>query len=63
MREKLASFFRSDPGAGKRSDGTTVFWIIASTSATLLLMGWLLPWVVNAYSAGGHFGGGLTAFA
>jgi branched-chain amino acid transport system permease protein len=55
VREKLASFFRSDPGSGKRADGATVFWIIASTSATLLLMGWLLPWFVNDYSAGAGY--------
>jgi Branched-chain amino acid transport system / permease component len=55
VREKLASLFRSDPGPGKRADGTTVFWIITLTTSALLLMGWLLPWFVNDYSAGAGY--------
>jgi branched-chain amino acid transport system permease protein len=55
VRERLASFFRADPGPGKRADGTTVLWIITSTASALLLMGWLLPWFVNDYSAGAGY--------
>ncbi len=37
---------------GNRVQGTGVFWILAGTAATLLLMGWLLPWFVGPFSAG-----------
>ena len=52
MLERLLSLFRIDTGKRDRNQGTTVFWIIAGTASTLLLMGWLLPWFVNDYSAG-----------
>ena len=32
--------------------GKGVFWILASTSAILILMGWLLPWFVGPFSGG-----------
>jgi branched-chain amino acid transport system permease protein len=32
-----------------------VFWILASASALLLLMGWLLPWFIGPFSAGSGF--------
>lgn len=52
MLSRLRSVFRVDTGKPNRNQGTTVFWIIASTASVLLLMGWLLPWFVNDYSAG-----------
>ena len=55
MPERLRAFFRSDPGTGQRNQGTTVFWILASTASALLLMGWLLPWFVGPFAAGVGF--------
>ena len=55
MRDRLRALFRTQTADGQRSQGTTVFWILSSTAAGLLLMGWLLPWIVNAYSAGAGF--------
>ena len=52
MRDRIRALLRSDPGTGQRTQGTTVFWILSSTSSGLLLIGWFLPWFVNAYSAG-----------
>jgi branched-chain amino acid transport system permease protein len=52
VRERLVSLLRSEPAQGQRVPGTTVFWILSLTASALLLMGWLLPWFVNAYSAG-----------
>ena len=52
MLERLLSLFRIDTGKRDRNQGTTVFWIIAGTASALLLLGWLLPWFVNDYSAG-----------
>jgi len=53
--DRLRSFLRSDPGTGQRNQGTTVFWILASTASALLLMGWLLPWFVGPFDAGVGF--------
>jgi branched-chain amino acid transport system permease protein len=52
VRELLVSLLRSEPAQGQRTKGTSVFWILSGTASGLLLMGWLLPWFVNAYSAG-----------
>jgi branched-chain amino acid transport system permease protein len=38
-----------------RGAGTSTFWILALAAATLLLMGWLLPWFVEPFSAGVGF--------
>ncbi|MGH7723683.1 MAG: branched-chain amino acid ABC transporter permease [Candidatus Dormibacteria bacterium] len=40
---------------GGRVQGTAVFWIVASTAALLLLMGWLMPWFIGPFSAGSGF--------
>jgi branched-chain amino acid transport system permease protein len=55
VRERLVSLFRPEPAQGQGTKGTTVFWILSGTASSLLLMGWLLPWFVNAYSAGVGF--------
>lgn len=55
MRERVASLFRSEPAHGQRARGTNVFWILSLTASALLLLGWLLPWFVNAYSAGAGY--------
>jgi branched-chain amino acid transport system permease protein len=33
-------------------EGAQVFWLLAFTASALLLMGWLLPWFVEAFSGG-----------
>jgi branched-chain amino acid transport system permease protein len=53
--ERSRALFRVDAAASQRTQGNTVYWILASTASGLLLMGWLLPWFVNAYSAGVGF--------
>jgi branched-chain amino acid transport system permease protein len=53
--DRFRSLFRADTGQGQRTRGNTVFWILSSTAAALVLMGWLLPWFVDAYSAGAGF--------
>jgi branched-chain amino acid transport system permease protein len=55
VHERLASLFRTETAQGQRTRGTGVFWILSLTASALLLMGWLLPWFVNAYSAGVGF--------
>ena len=55
MLERSRALFRVDAAASQRTQGNTVYWILASTASGLLLMGWLLPWFVNAYSAGVGF--------
>jgi branched-chain amino acid transport system permease protein len=40
---------------GSRVHGTAVLWILTSTAALLLLMGWLLPWFIGPFSAGSGF--------
>jgi branched-chain amino acid transport system permease protein len=40
------------PTARPRGSGTSAFWIFSLGSATLLLMGWLLPWFVRPTSSG-----------
>ncbi len=55
MRDRMRALLRSEPAHGQRTQGTTVFWILSSTAAALLLVGWLLPWFVDAYSAGAGF--------
>jgi branched-chain amino acid transport system permease protein len=40
------------PGGRPRGSGTSTFWIFCIGSATLLLMGWLLPWFVRPTSSG-----------
>jgi branched-chain amino acid transport system permease protein len=37
---------------GERQEGTTVWWLLASSASVLLLMGWLLPWFVTSFSGG-----------
>ncbi|HSP65120.1 MAG TPA: hypothetical protein VLO10_02920, partial [Candidatus Deferrimicrobium sp.] len=48
MLDRLFRPFRP----GNRVQGKGVFWILASTSALLILMGWLLPWFVGPFSGG-----------
>jgi branched-chain amino acid transport system permease protein len=55
VRERLAALFRADGGKGDRSQGPTIFRILALAASALLLMGWLLPWFVNDYSAGAGY--------
>jgi branched-chain amino acid transport system permease protein len=53
--ERLASLIRVDSGRGDRSQGPTIFRILALAASSLLLMGWFLPWFVNDYSAGAGY--------
>ncbi len=39
----------------RRDEGPSTFWILSIGSATLLLMGWLLPWFVEPFSAGAGY--------
>jgi branched-chain amino acid transport system permease protein len=55
VRDRLVSLMRAQTTQGQRTSGTGVFWILSLTASALLLMGWLLPWFVNAYSAGVGF--------
>ncbi|MGA8014493.1 MAG: branched-chain amino acid ABC transporter permease [Candidatus Dormiibacterota bacterium] len=48
MLSRLRLLFRR----GDRVEGNTLFWVSASAAAVLLLMGWLLPWFVTAFSGG-----------
>ena len=55
MPNRLAALLRADTGKGAQTRGTSVFWILSGTASGLLLMGWLLPWFVNDYSAGAGY--------
>jgi branched-chain amino acid transport system permease protein len=55
VRDRIASLLRADTGSSAQTRGTSVFWILSGTASGLLLMGWLLPWFVNDYSAGAGF--------
>lgn len=39
----------------RRGEGNSTFWILTLGSATLLVMGWFLPWFVHPFSAGVGF--------
>jgi branched-chain amino acid transport system permease protein len=50
---RLLTWERVDPTARRpRGAGTSTFWIFSIGSATLLFMGWLLPWFVRPTSSG-----------
>jgi branched-chain amino acid transport system permease protein len=49
---RLKSLLRADGGRGDRSQGPTIYRILALAASGLLLLGWFLPWFVNDYSAG-----------
>jgi branched-chain amino acid transport system permease protein len=55
VRERIVSLFRVDTGRGDKSQGPTIFRILALAASGLLLMGWFLPWFVNDYSAGAGY--------
>jgi branched-chain amino acid transport system permease protein len=47
---------KDSQGAPKaRGASTSTFWILALSAAALLLLGWLLPWFVEPFSAGVGF--------
>ena len=53
-RLDIAARLRNPSGATAKSpdSGTGTFWILSLGSALLLIMGWLLPWSVEPFSAG-----------
>ena len=51
----LRRLTQSASGSGRRVEGRSVYLILSLTAATLVLLGWFLPWFIGPFTAGAGF--------